>query len=208
MFLCCNFPAMPIASKENKNMLLAKVAGGDRNAFTQLYTDHLNNLFRYIFLITRSKEETEEILQEVFIRIWENRAKLPAIDSFENYVFRCARNKLLDNVRRLQVKQRVFSEIKRSKETSASTTSDLSAYKEYYLLVQQAIEKLPPKRKLIFRLNIENGYSREEIARHLNISDSVVKKQIYKASYFVRAYLVKHGEISMSLLTALGISCF
>jgi RNA polymerase sigma-70 factor (ECF subfamily) len=106
------------------------------------------------------------------------------------------------------VKQRAFSEIKRSKEVSASTTSDQSAYKEYYLLVQQAIEKLPPKRKLIFRLNIENGYSREEIARHLNISDSVVKKQIYKASYFVRAYLVKHGEISMSLLTTLGISCF
>jgi RNA polymerase sigma-70 factor (ECF subfamily) len=199
---------MPIALKENKNTLLAKVAGGDRDAFTQLYTDHLNNLFRYIFLITRSKEETEEILQEVFIRIWENRSKLVAIDSFENYVFRCAKNKLLDNIRRQQVKQRAFSEIKRSKEVSASTTSDQSAYKEYYLLVQQAIEKLPPKRKLIFRLNIENGYSREEIARHLNISDSVVKKQIYKASYFVRAYLVKHGEISMSLLTTLGISCF
>lgn len=199
---------MPIALKENKDKLLAKVAGGDRDAFTQLYTDHLNNLFRYIFLITRSKEETEEILQEVFIRIWENRSKLVAIDSFENYVFRCAKNKLLDNIRRQQVKQRVFSEIKRSKELSASTTSDQSAYKEYYLLVQQAIEKLPPKRKLIFRLNIENGYSREEIARHLNISDSVVKKQIYKASYFVRAYLVKHGEISMSLLTTLGISCF
>jgi RNA polymerase sigma-70 factor (ECF subfamily) len=199
---------MPIALKENKDKLLAKVAGGDRDAFTQLYTDHLNNLFRYIFLITRSKEETEEILQEVFIRIWENRSKLVAIDSFENYVFRCAKNKLLDNIRRQQVKQRAFSEIKRSKEVSASTTSDQSAYKEYYLLVQQAIEKLPPKRKLIFRLNIENGYSREEIARHLNISDSVVKKQIYKASYFVRAYLVKHGEISMSLLTTLGISCF
>jgi RNA polymerase sigma-70 factor (ECF subfamily) len=199
---------MPIALKENKDKLLAKVAGGDRDAFTQLYTDHLNNLFRYIFLITKSKEETEEILQEVFIRIWENRSKLVAIDSFENYVFRCAKNKLLDNIRRQQVKQRAFSEIKRSKEVSASTTSDQSAYKEYYLLVQQAIEKLPPKRKLIFRLNIENGYSREEIARHLNISDSVVKKQIYKASYFVRAYLVKHGEISMSLLTTLGISCF
>ena len=199
---------MPIALKENKDKLLAKVAGGDRDAFTQLYTDHLNNLFRYIFLITKSKEETEEILQEVFIRIWENRSKLVAIDSFENYVFRCAKNKLLDNIRRQQVKQRVFSEIKRSKEVSASTTSDQSTYKEYYLLVQQAIEKLPPKRKLIFRLNIENGYSREEIARHLNISDSVVKKQIYKASYFVRAYLAKHGEVSMSLLTALSISCF
>lgn len=197
---------MLIALRENNDQLLAKVAGGDRQAFTQLYTHHLDNLFRYIFLVTKSKEETEEILQEVFIKIWENRARLTTIDSFENYVFRCAKNKLLDTVRRQQVRERVLSEIKRSKAVSAHTTSDQSAYKEYYMLVQQAIEQLPTKRKLIFRLNIENGYSQEEIARHLKISDSVVKKQIYKASYFVRSYLVKHGEISMSLLAALGIT--
>lgn len=192
---------MLIAAKYDEKELLAMVATGNRPAFTQLYSAHLGNLYRYIFLFTKSKEETEEILQEIFIKIWENREKLPEIDSMENYLFRFARNKLLDNIRHLQIRQRVLSEIKRTKDASETTTSDQCTYREYYRLVQQAIEKLPPKRKLIFRLNIENGLSQDEIALQLNISKSVVQKQIYRASHFVREYLFKHDEISFSILS-------
>jgi RNA polymerase sigma-70 factor (ECF subfamily) len=173
------------------------VATGNRPAFTQLYTTYLKDLYRYIFLFTKSKEESEEILQDIFIKIWENREKLPEIDSFKNYLFRFAKNKLLDKIRHLQIRSRVLSEIKRTKNISETTTSDQCAYREYYKVVQQAMEKLPPKRKLIFRLNIENGLSQDEIASELNISKSVVQKQIGRASLFVRAYLFKHGEISL-----------
>ena len=189
---------MPTAAEYNEKTLLAMVATGDRQAFTQLYTAHLNNLYHYIFLFTKSKEETEEILQEIFIKIWEKREKLPEVDSLKNYLFRFAKNKLLDKIRHLQIRQRVFSEIKRTTDSSETTTSDQCAYREYYRLVQLAIEKLPNKRKLIFRLNIENGLSQDEIAMQLNISKSVVKKQIYSASHSVREYLFKHGEISFS----------
>lgn len=193
---------MPIAAKYDEKELLALVATGNRQAFTQLYTTYLNNLYRYIFLFTKSKEETEEILQEIFIKIWETREKLPEVASVKNYLFRFAKNKLLDKIRHLQIRQRVLSEIKRTKDISETTTSDQCTYREYYRLVQQAIEKLPPKRKLIFRLNIENGLSQDEIAMQLNISKSVVQKQVYSASNFVREYLFKHGEISFSILVA------
>lgn len=199
---------MTIVVKYDEKTLLAMVATGNRQAFTQLYTTHLNNLYRYIFLFTKSKEETEEILQEIFIKIWENREKLPEIDSLKNYLFRFAKNKLLDKVRHLQIRQRVLSEIKRTKNISENTTSDQCSYREYYQLVQQAVEKLPPKRKLIFRLNIENGLSLDEIATQLNISKSVVQKQVYSASHFVREYLFKHGEISFCILVAFLLSSF
>ncbi|MBX9782786.1 MAG: RNA polymerase sigma-70 factor [Chitinophagaceae bacterium] len=199
---------MLINAKYDEKVLLAMVATGNRQAFTQLYTAHLNNLYRYIFLFTKSKEETEEILQEIFIKIWETREKLPEIESIENYLFRFAKNKLLDNIRHLQIKQRVLSEIKRTKDVAETTTINQYTYREYYHIVQQAIEKLPPKRKLIFRLNIENGLSQDEIALQLNISKSVVQKQIYKASHFVREYLLKHGEISFSILVIFVLSAF
>jgi RNA polymerase sigma-19 factor, ECF subfamily len=192
---------MLIAAINDEKTLLAKVATGDRPAFTRLYTSHLNILYRYIFLFTKSKEESEEILQDIFIKIWENREKLSEVDSFRNYLFRFAKNKLLDKIRHSQIRLRVLSEIKRTKSISETTTSDQCAYREYYKVVQQAIEKLPPKRKHIFRLNIENGLSQDEIARELNISKSVVQKQIYSASHFVREYLFKHGEISFPILT-------
>jgi RNA polymerase sigma-70 factor (ECF subfamily) len=197
---------MLITSKYDEQVLLAMVATGNRQAFTQLYTTHLNNLYRYIFLFTKSKEETEEILQEIFIKIWETREKLHEVESIENYLFRFAKNKLLDNIRHLQIKQRVLSEIKRTKDVAETTTINQYTYREYYHIVQQAIEKLPPKRKLIFRLNIENGLSQDEIALQLNISKSVVQKQIYKASHFVREFLFKHGEISFSILATFFLS--
>ena len=76
---------MLLAAKYDEKTLLAMVATGNREAFTQLYTTHLNNLYRFIFLYTKSKEESEEILQDLFIKIWETREKLPEVDSFKNY---------------------------------------------------------------------------------------------------------------------------
>lgn len=194
---------MPIAGYEESKILLQRIAEGDRVAFTWFYTSHLNRLYRYIFLFTKSKEDTEEILQDIFIRIWENREKLKEIDLAAAYLTQIARNKIIDKVRSMQTRHRVLSEIRRSRGDSANTTSDDCIYREYYLVVQQAIEKLPPKRKLIFRLNTENGLSQDEIANQLKISRSVVQKQLYSASHFVRKYLFEHGEISMSILFAL-----
>ena len=199
---------MPIAASFDEKTLLAMVASGDRNAFLQLYTTYLNNLYRYIFQFTKSKQETEEILQDIFIKIWENREKLSEVESFQNYLLRCAKNKILDNIRHLQIRQRVLSEIKRTKNVAETTTSDQCAYREYYQVVQCAIEKLPPKRKIIFRLIIENGLSPNEIALQLNISQYVVQKQAYKASHFVRKYLFKHGDISFPLLLISFLSSF
>jgi RNA polymerase sigma-70 factor (ECF subfamily) len=193
---------MLTTAKYDEKALLAMVAKGDRRAFRQIYSSHLANLYHFIFLFTKSKEVTEDILQEIFIKIWENRERLPEVGSLKNYLFRSAKNKLLDNIRHLQVRQRVFSEIRKTKRISENATRDENVYREYYYLVQQAIEKLPPKRKLIFQLNIENGFSQDEIARELNISKSVVQKQIYKASYFVRQYLFKYGELTFCLIAA------
>jgi RNA polymerase sigma-70 factor (ECF subfamily) len=195
---------MPSIAYDEKNML-ALVAQGNRAAFTQLYSQHLGYLYRYVFLFTKSREETEELLQELFIKLWEQRDRLPQVESLKDYLFRMAKNKLLDNIRHLQIRQRVLSEIRRTRDVSAALTGDQCAYREYYHVVQLAIEKLPPRRKLIFRMNIENGLSQEEIAGQLNISKSVVQKQLYSASRFVRQYLFEHSEISLPLV--LGVFC-
>ena len=71
---------MPIDAVNEGKDLLRKIAKGDRIAFTQFYSCHVNSLYRYIYLFTRSKEETEEILQDIFIKIWENREKLTELD--------------------------------------------------------------------------------------------------------------------------------
>lgn len=184
----------------NENDLLLQVAAGDRQAFTRLYSQYLDAAFHYVFLFTKNKDEAEEILQEVFVKIWENREKLAEVQSFKSYLFKAAKNRVLDEVRKVQVRHRVLTEIRRGKSVNDDSTTDAIAYKDYYRVVQQAIEKLPPKRKLIFRMNTENGLSHDEIANQLGVSKSMVKNQLYKAYEFVRQYLSQHGGFSLPIL--------
>lgn len=197
---------MPESILYNENELLLQVATGDRGAFTKLYSQYLDAAFHYVYLFTKSKDDTEEILQEVFVKIWENREKLGEIQSFKNYLFKAAKNRVLDEVRKEQVRYRVLTEIKRGRNVDDKSTEDTLAYKDYYRVVQQAIEKLPPKRKLIFRLNTENGLSHDEIAAQLGVSKSMVKNQLYKAYDFVRHYLSQHGGLSLPAILLLCAS--
>jgi RNA polymerase sigma-70 factor (ECF subfamily) len=197
---------MPGSISYSENELLSLVAAGDRQAFTRLYSQYLDVAYHYVYLFTKSKDEAEEILQEVFVKIWENREKLAEVQSFKNYLFKAAKNRVLDEVRKVQVRHRVFTEIKRGKTVNDETTTDTIAYKDYYRVVQQAIEKLPPKRKLIFRMNTENGLSHDEIAAQLGVSKSMVKNQLYKAYEFVRQYLSQHGGLSLPVILLLYAS--
>lgn len=190
----------------SENELLSLVAAGDRQAFTRLYSQYLDAAYHYVYLFTKSKDNTEEILQDVFVKIWENREKLAEVQTFKNYLFKAAKNRVLDEVRKEQVRYRVLTEIKRGRTVHDESTADTLAYKDYYRVVQQAIEKLPPKRKLIFRLNTENGLSHDEIAAQLGVSKSMVKNQLYKAYDFVRHYLSQHGGLSLPVIFLLCAS--
>jgi len=179
--------------------LLLKVAAGDRMAFNQLYTIHISAVYKYIYLFTKDKEETEEILQEVFVNIWEHRENLASVSSFKSYVLRAAKNRLINHIRHTKIKNRVLSEIKqRAPSMPASPYYDIT-YKEYHRLIQEAVEKLPPKRKAIFKVHIEEGIPYAEIAENFKISISVVKKEFYKACHFVRQYLHSEGDILLVL---------
>jgi RNA polymerase sigma-70 factor (ECF subfamily) len=188
------------AAQYDEKALLLKAADGDRKAFTELYAKWADSLYNYVFLFCKSKEDSEEILQEVFVKLWEGRERLTEINSFKNYLFKAAKNKVINQVNHLQVRHRVFAEIKRKKASEYESASDEADYKSYYQIVQKAIAKLPPKRKLIFRLNVENGLSHDEIASQLQVSKSFVKNQLYKAYEFVRQYLSRHGDFYFPVL--------
>ncbi|HEX5554042.1 MAG TPA: sigma factor [Chitinophagaceae bacterium] len=89
---------------------LERIASGDRKAFNELYTAHIEGVYNYIYLFTKSKDETEEILQGVFVSIWESREKLEAIRSFKHYLSRASKNKLINHIRHIKIKNRVLAE--------------------------------------------------------------------------------------------------
>ena len=90
-------------------MLMERVAAGDRVAFTALYTRHLDNLFGYVYLFTKSEEESEEVVQKVFVNIWEHRDSLIKVKSFKGFIFRCAKNRLIDLSRSERAKAKMVA---------------------------------------------------------------------------------------------------
>jgi RNA polymerase sigma-70 factor (ECF subfamily) len=195
-------------SAQDEQRLTAGLAAGDRQAFTALYTRHLDALYQYILLFTGNPQEAEEIVQDVFVRIWERRALLGEIGSFKAYVFRAAKNQLINFLKREQVRLRVAGNLQAAApddNVNASGTREQVDYRGTRALLGQAIRELPKRRKEIFLLSTEEGLSLDEIAVRLGISKNVVKKQLYEGYAAVREYLTRNGELSAYLILLLTL---
>ncbi|WP_215240528.1 RNA polymerase sigma factor [Dyadobacter helix] len=180
--------------------ILDRCAGGDRTAYSTLYKIYLSDLMRYVFLFTRSKELSEEIVQDVFVKIWEKKENLLTVHAFQPYIYKSAKNLLMDHLRREQALTRFHSLAGPFSEESEEQTDGNLIYGQYYQLAQDAINLLPEKRRQIFELRTANDLSLDEIAEKLAISKSVVKKQLYAATGFVKEYLRKHGEMMADMV--------
>lgn len=188
--------------------ILNDLYNGERGAFVQLYELHAGELYRYIYLFIRSKEDAEDILQNVFTRIWLKRDTLGEVRSLRAFLFRVTRNQVLNYFRSSKVKMRVHKLMASEEAPEDADANEMLQYKQYYEIAKDAIGKLPKRRQEVFRLSHEDGMNTHEIASQLHISTSAVKQHLYAASDFIRDYLQKHGDITATLLFFLTLYDF
>ncbi|WP_166444400.1 RNA polymerase sigma factor [Dyadobacter bucti] len=192
---------------EEEKALLVSCSKGDRQAYALLYTRYVSPLCRYLFLFTRSKEDSEEIVQDVFVKIWEKKENLVTVQSFRPYVFKTAKNQLLDLIRRRETETKMLDYLRPVTEESSEYSDTYAIYNQYHQIAHEAKNLLPQKRKRIFEMKTEEGLSLDEIAESLSISKTVVKKQLYAATDFVREYLRKHAEMTTELVIFFYFFC-
>jgi RNA polymerase sigma factor (sigma-70 family) len=180
---------------DSETDLLRRIACGDRNAFTCMYLRYLNDLYKYAFLCTKSKDQAEELVQAVFVKIWERREALVNVVNFKSYVFHSVRNLMLDEIRRSQVKKRILSSLMPATDASPEYSDSKIIYAQYYEITEKVVGLLPKKRKQIFELRTRDELSLDEISAKLCISKGVVKKQLYASLAFVRNYFEKNSEL-------------
>src|SRR6202000_1497627 len=117
--------------------------------------------------------------------IWEKRELLAQVDSFKGYLFLIARNVVFNFIRALKVRQKV-RELDAASTAASDELENELLFKQYYKIALEAMEKLPPGRRKILKMSVDDGLSLDEIAAQLEISRSGVKKQLYAATAFVR----------------------
>ena len=190
---------------EAEPQLLQQAAEGSLEAYAILYQYYLPKLYKYLYGLVQSKEETEEILQDIFLKLWEKKEDLAAIKTLNSYLFRIARNKLMNHFDHQKVKQKAFNYIGQRTQDTGSTSEDHYIYRQYSEVVQKAISSLPPKRRQVFEMSTQQELSHDKIAEELNISKSMVKKQLYAANSYVKEYLQLHAGLTASITVAASV---
>ena len=195
---------MPFEAIYNERELLRQISHGDRAIFKTLYTTYFGDVQHYISLFEPPGNSLDELTQDVFVRIWEKRSYLERVDSFKGYLFVVTRNVVFNYLRGLKVQQKV-KQLSEADGTGRNETEDQLLFKQYYRIALEAMEKLPPGRRKVLKMSIDDGLTLDEIAVELQISRAGVKKQLYAATSFVRQYLQEHGELTALLFVFLSL---
>lgn len=152
---------------------------GDQRALEKLYTYFYGKLFRFTVALVRQAEVAEEIVEDIFVRLWERRTTLPEITNLQVYLFVASRNRALNY---LDWKSRdVISYVEIYPvdiSVSQETPDNLLMTKEMSARINQAVDALPAKCKLIFKLVREEKMKYREVAEVLNISARTVDTQM------------------------------
>jgi len=185
---------------KNEAELLKLVAKGDERAFTELFDAYYRQLGEYVYKLTESIEVTEEIVQDVFIKIWLKKEKLLELDNFSYYLFILSKNQTLNHLRKkANDKVRQLEWLKQFEE-EVYIPDDSSVIEEYRSLMDEAIEKLPPQQKKVYKLSREERLKHEEIAKMLDISPETVKKHIKLALRFIKNELSSQNDAMIVLV--------
>lgn len=139
--------------------------------------------------LTKSDQFAKDILQDVFMKLWEQRDHLHVIGNIEAWLYRLTENKVIDFLRKIAADTRLRQKVWQQVEQEANEAEQYLAVKEYNEIIRKAIDQLPPQRKLIYRMNKEEGMDYQQIADELHLSRHTVKNQLFTAMQSVRRFI-------------------
>jgi RNA polymerase sigma-70 factor (ECF subfamily) len=175
-------------SKDNITQeLLNRLKKGDMLAFDQVYELYSHKLFSFVFKILKNEVEVDDIVQEVFVKIWESRHKLEDYKLLNSYIFTIAYNNSIDLIRKRINNNKYLEYLKNS--ASINLTPSVITQIEFNELssqVEKLIANLPDRQKQVYLLHREEGLTYPEIAEQLGISKNTVEIHMVKALKYLR----------------------
>ncbi|MDP3914093.1 MAG: RNA polymerase sigma-70 factor [Bacteroidota bacterium] len=169
----------------------------DFSAFDALFHKYSEKLYAFALSITRDTFAAEEITQLVFLKIWEKRAQINEHLSFKSFLFSVAYNETISWIRTEKSQKRRIDEFTKSAGFSSNETEFGIEFRNIEGLANQLISEMPEKRKEIFILSREQGFSNKEIAEKLGISIKTVENQMTSALKFLREKLGKNDILGL-----------
>lgn len=169
----------------------------DMKAFDIIYKKYSRRLYGFVFRYIKQEADTEEIVQDVFIKIWKCRNKMDVYSSFESFLFTIAHNATVNLLKKRATEQKYVEHVKSLQIINESyELTDEIHYKELMQKFQGLVNELSPRQKEIFQLSREDGLSNKEIADKLGISIQTVKNHLVTTLSFLKSKLDNNLLIS------------
>ncbi len=192
---------MTLTEHTPDDKLVDHLRDGDLEAFDLIFKQYGDKLFGFVLTYLKSRKETEDLVQNVFLKIWENRKSLKKESSLKAYLFTIAYHNICRLFREKQIHQRFEEEMLASGEPTVNPEEQFE-YRSTIRQVDRLIEKLPEKQKIIFLKSRREGKSSKEIADEMNLAPGTVDNQISAAIKFLRKNLPE-GSFAVLLYFAI-----
>ena len=179
----------------DEKLILAKIAKGDQQAFGILFNFYRNKVYGYALTILQEDTAAEEIVQDVFIKLWIRRKILLTIENFGGFLRTTTRNETLNALKKIASEQKNYQIANQNESDIDSGTENEIQFRETKKLLDAAIEKLPPQQKLVYNLCHIEGLKQKDVAEKLNLSPLTVKTHLRDAVKSIKNYLMLHDEI-------------
>ena len=171
---------------QNDKLLLDRIAQGDEIAFKELYDYYFPRLSSYVFKFCKSNYITEDVLQEVFIKLWTCRSVLNQVESAEAFILSITKNTTIDWLRKLSKRTSLIEDLKKNVQEYNNDTECKMNLDSLQSLIASALSQLSPEKQKVFHLSKTRGLSHDEIADELNLSKSTVKNHLSETLKYIR----------------------
>ena len=179
---------------------LAALAAGDTKAFRLLYDKHHRPLYSFTLNLSKNPHEAEELVQSVFVTVWDTRQTIDPEKSFSAYLFSIARNRFYDMLRK-RITERCYADyILQQDNYAADDLEKQTEDKEINEIINRLLQQVPERRQEIFRMSREENLSYKQIAEELQITENTVDTQIRNVLNFLRKELPKYLKLLLSFI--------
>jgi len=185
----------------NERALLLSVARDDERAYSMIFHRYRDKIYSIAFKLTDSVQTSEEIVQDVFLKVWLKRATLHEIERFDAWLFIVARNMIYSWLRKSAPPPMIQTEeadgwLPISKDLASNGIEE----KELQQLLQKAVNRLSQQQKQVYQLFAEQGLKYDRIAQLMQIAPETVRKHLQCATRNIRAYILSNIEMSLLLI--------
>ena len=171
--------------------LAHKIKYGDKDSYREIFERYAPKIYYCSLSYLKNETDAEELVQSVFLKIWEKREILDASQNIKAYIFKIAINTIYDFIRCKNVEKAFNDFVRLNYDTQSNNTWDKVVFNDMVSNLNELVKQMPEQRRKVFRLSKRKGLTNDEIAKKLNISKRTVENQLYRAIAFLKEHFKK-----------------